>query len=54
MEKQLLLRVLNSEAEMIEGNNETKLIHDCKLSDGSLIYAEELKVDATLLPSSSM
>lgn len=43
-ESQLLLRVLNSDVEIISGDAQSKLINDCKLSDGSLIYVEQVKV----------
>jgi len=42
-ECQLLLRVLNSDVEIISGDAYSKLINDCKLNDGSLIYVEQVK-----------
>jgi len=44
---QRLLRVCNSDVEFIEGSAESTLVNDCKLSDGSLVYVEELKVQPT-------
>lgn len=44
---QRLLRVCNSDVEFIEGSAESTLVNDCKISDGSLLYVEELKVQPT-------
>jgi hypothetical protein len=41
---QRLLRVCNSDVEFIEGSAESTLVNDCKITDGSLLYVEELKV----------
>jgi hypothetical protein len=46
-DKQRLLRVYNSDVEFIEGSEDSVIVRDCKLSDGSLIYVEELKVDSS-------
>lgn len=46
---QRLLRVCNSDVEFIEGSAESTLVNDCKISDGSLLYVEELKADGLSL-----